>query len=119
MERLLTNRAIHTDSTLDVTTLAAEAGVARRLVRKQPIPFPVQHREHRVPRQRLLAEPVHIIEQITLPLSRPSVINRSRRSRCPCTDSPGTIKEAHDRHAMKHTSHLDDPLDLPPQVAGR
>ncbi|MGI8777834.1 MAG: hypothetical protein ACR2LJ_10750 [Acidimicrobiales bacterium] len=30
MERLLTHRAIHTDATLDVTTLAAEAGVARQ-----------------------------------------------------------------------------------------
>lgn len=46
MERLLTDRAIHTDATLDITTLAAEAGVARQDLYRSYRPLLEEFRAH-------------------------------------------------------------------------
>ena len=70
--------------------------IIEQLIGEQPVPLPSQEPVDRVPRQRALAEPDHIVEQITLtvhPAHRHLIILSEPRT------DPG------DRHA-KNTSHL-------------
>ena len=70
--------------------------IGEQLIREQPVPLPRQEPVDRVRRQRLLAKPGHLVEQITLTISTPQ--------RHPPI-LPQSITHPDDRHA-KDTSHL-------------
>ena len=70
--------------------------IREQLIREQPVPLPRQEPVNRVLRQRVLAKPGHLIEQITLTISTP-------QRHAQILPQPA-LRSGH-RHA-KDTSHL-------------